>query len=235
MKGHVPIILAGGLGTRLAGTIPGLPKVLVPVLGRPFLTFLFDRLIAAGFGRVVLSVGFRSAQVEAAFGARYHNLYLHYVAESEPLGTGGALRLAAEATEDESCLVLNGDSYCDVDLLDFLCWREERPEPVAMVLAEVPDVARYGSVDLAANGRIVRFREKATRTGAGWINAGIYSVPTATVRTLPVHHRCSLEHEAFPEWLASGMVGYMAGRTFIDIGTPESYAAAEAFFLSGHP
>lgn len=229
---HLPIILAGGLGTRLATFVPGLPKTLAPVGGRPFVTYLLDRLVDAGFSEAVMSVGHFAEQVEATLGTRHRNLHLRYVRERELRGTGGALRLVMDHVNAAHCLVLNGDSYCHIDLADFLQWHAQRTEPVGLALVEVADVERYGRVELDASGRIVQFQEKSEYSGQGWINAGIYSVPSRLLWALPPEQTISLEREVFPRWLITGMAGYQTGGAFIDIGTPESYRAAEAFFAA---
>ena len=105
------LILAGGLGTRLEGVVTGIPKVLAPVCGRPFLSYLLDQLQAAGVREVVLCTGYRADQVFETFGTRYEELSLRYSSESRPLGTAGAIRQAVGLVGAERFLVLNGDSY----------------------------------------------------------------------------------------------------------------------------
>ena len=110
------IILAGGLGTRLRGTLPDLPKPMAPVAGRPFLAHQLDHWIAQGVVRFVLSVGYRAVAISNHFGDRYRGVPIDYVVEPAPLGTGGALALAAtKLRSNEPALLLNGDTYFDVD------------------------------------------------------------------------------------------------------------------------
>lgn len=114
------LILAGGKGTRLASVLSDKPKVLAEVGGRPFLSYLLDQLSDGGFERVVLCVGHQAGIVQDAFGATYRRLKLEYSEESIPLGTGGALRRAFPLISSDPVLVMNGDSYCDLDLRDFV-------------------------------------------------------------------------------------------------------------------
>src|SRR5262245_17720256 len=110
------IILAGGLGTRLREAVPDLPKPMAPVAGRPFLEHQLDLWIAQGVRRFVLAVGYRHEAIVQHFGASYRGATLEYSVETQPLGTGGALRQAAAMVGDERALLLNGDTWFDVPL-----------------------------------------------------------------------------------------------------------------------
>jgi D-glycero-alpha-D-manno-heptose 1-phosphate guanylyltransferase len=230
MEGVTAAVLAGGLGTRLRSVVADRPKVLAEVAGRPFLAYLLDQLAAAGVRETVLLVGYGAAQVRAAAGEVHAGMRLTYSAESQPLGTGGAVRLALPAFRGESILLLNGDSCCDVDLAAFCAERREKPGGAGMVLAQVADVSRYGRVETAADGRVLRFEEKGGEPFAGRINAGIYLIPKVLVAGIPAARVVSLEREMLPAWVSRGKVWGFPGGRFIDIGTPASYADAEAFF-----
>lgn len=221
-------ILAGGLGTRLRAVVADCPKVLSPVGGAPFLARLLDQLAAARLDRVVLCTGYLGDQIETRFGPAYRGMRLEYSRESTPLGTGGALREALPRIGSELALVLNGDSYCRVDLDRFRRFHAAHGAGASLVLTRAPDVARFGSVTVEEGGRILGFAEKSAVRGAGWINAGIYLLAREVIETIPVGRAVSLELEMFPTW--SGMYGFRCEGPFLDIGTPESYAAAERFF-----
>src|ERR1700749_5301445 len=109
------VILAGGLGTRINSRLKDLPKSMAPVGGRPFLALLLDQLFAAGSARVLLSVGYLRRAILETFGDSYRGMPLKYVIEEKPLGTGGAMRLALSQTQEHATLVLNGDTYVDID------------------------------------------------------------------------------------------------------------------------
>ncbi len=221
------IVLAGGLGTRLRAALPeGMPKPLAPVLGRPFLAWLLDRLDAAGIERCVLAVGHRAEAIVSAIGHRHGRMHLHYSVEQSPLGTGGAIRLALAATDAASVVVLNGDTFLDVDyraLLD-LHLRENASLTIACV--RVPDVGRYGRVELLA-GRVTGFREKGER-GAGYINGGVYAMRRTLLDAV---HATRFSFET--DFLAPGVRAVrphaltLEGR-FIDIGIPDDLARAGA-------
>ena len=229
LSGIEAAILAGGLGTRLRSSVADRPKVLAEVAGRPFLAHLLDRLGAQGVRRAILCTGYLGDQIERAFGARHGELELAYSVEPEPLGTGGALRLMAEQLRGEEALVLNGDSFVDADLGALVESHRRRACAGTILLKEVEDAGRYGRVERDPSGRISAFREKVSG-GRGWINAGIYVLSRGLLESIPAGEAISLEQDILPGWVPEGLCGHETEGSFIDIGTPESYAAAERFF-----
>jgi NDP-sugar pyrophosphorylase family protein len=226
-------ILAGGLGTRLRSQIADRPKVLAPVRGRPYLTYLLDQLASAGVRRVVLLTGYRAEQVRAACGSGYAGMHLAYSDEPEPLGTGGALRHALPHIPSETCLLLNGDSYCDVPLSAFWEFHARQAADASLVLTRQDDCSRFGRVHIAADGRVVRFEEKPQDGEPGWVNAGIYLIQRAAIEEVPADRPLSLERDLLPGWLGTRLLcAFSCQGRFLDIGTPESYSRAEAFFAS---
>src|SRR5262245_6608804 len=135
-------ILAGGLGTRLRSVVADRPKVLAPVAGRPFLAYLLDQLEAAGIQETVLLVGFGADQVRSAFGNKYGEMKLVYSVEPEPLGTAGAVRRALPLLAGETIILLNGDSYCGVDLGAFRSFHEAHGHAASLCLARVDNASR---------------------------------------------------------------------------------------------
>ena len=224
-------LLAGGLGKRLQSVISDRPKVLAPVAGRPFLGYLLAQLVQAGAGKAVICTGHLAEQVRATFGGSFGPMPLIYSQEQQPLGTAGALRQALPLLDSDPGLVLNGDSYCDVDISAFRAWQQRRGAAAAIALAQVPDVARFGSIAYGPDQRIASFGEKSG-SGAGWINAGVYLILRELLSTIPEGVTCSLEHDCFPKWVSTGLYGYPRGKRFLDIGTASSYAEAETFFAA---
>src|SRR5207249_2054974 len=160
----------------------------------------------------------------------YAGMKLTYSVEPEPLGTGGALRLALPLFRNEAVLLLNGDSYCDVDLTALAAFHKAHSGIATLTLAEVPDSSRYGRVHLNGDRRVERFEEKSGSNGPGWINAGVYLFDREALDVMEPGRAVSLERDVLPSWVARGEVFGFPGGRFIDIGTPESYAEAEAFF-----
>lgn len=224
------VILAGGKGTRLRSVVSDRNKVAASVNGRPFLAYLLDQLATAGIGDVVFSTGYMGEHIRAEFGETFGSLRLRYFQENEPMGTGGALRDTCRGFGLERVLAMNGDSYCDVDFLQFQQWHREKNASASLVLANVSQVGRFGSVECDAGGRIAAFREKNASTESGWINAGIYLLEPAFLSTIPLSGPVSVERDVFSTWKSNGLFGFRTQGKFIDIGTPESYAQAAAFF-----
>jgi D-glycero-alpha-D-manno-heptose 1-phosphate guanylyltransferase len=223
------IVLAGGFGTRLRGVVPDLPKPLAPVAGRPFLSILLGQLRDAGFELAVLSVGYRHELIREAFGSRFDGLSVAYAVEDRPLGTGGAIRLAARSCSAIDVFVLNGDSYVEVD---FAAMRERHREAGAALTvcsAEVADTARYGRL-LVDGCYITGFAEKGV-AGPGLINAGVYLVRRNLLETPGLPEAFSFESDVLAARLAELRPAVFPTRgRFIDIGIPEDYTRAQSMF-----
>ena len=170
------IILAGGFGTRLQHVVSDVPKPMAPVAGRPFLEYLLDRLASCHFDHVVLSTGYMHDKIEQHFGQAYRGIALSYAHESSPLGTGGGIRNALEQCHEETVTVLNGDTLFEVDFSSLAAFHRSHGGDLTIVLRQVGDTSRYGSVSVDAAGRIVSFAEKGEAKGAGLINGGIYAL-----------------------------------------------------------
>jgi NDP-sugar pyrophosphorylase family protein len=224
------IILAGGFGTRLQPVVADRPKVLATVCGRPFLVHLLDQLRHVGVRKTILCTGYMTEQIEAAFGNAYGSIELVYAREQHPLGTGGAIAAASELCQSWTLLAINGDSYCAADLHQFAADHAERQARASILLTHVNDTSRFGRVAVAANGRITRFDEKSESAGPGLVNVGIYLIERRWMEVVPRRRAISIEHDIFPLWIGHGLYGQVTRAPFIDIGTPESYAAAENFF-----
>ena len=229
-KGADVVILAGGRGTRLQPVGGDVPKPLRPVDGRPFLSHLVDQVRGAGAERVVLSLG-HNPEAFRDFAAREG---LETAIEPSPLGTGGGLRNALPLLRSEAVLVMNGDSYAGVDLRLLQAVHRRRRARATMLLAEVADAARYGRVEIDDDGSVIGFMEKG-EPGPGLINAGVYVLHRSVVEAIPEGRAVSLERETFPSLIGDRFYGEPGEFAFIDIGTPESYAASTAFFQRTRP
>lgn len=233
LAGIPALILAGGLGTRLQSVVPGKPKALAEVSGRPFVHFVLDHLIEQGFRTIVLCTGFLAGQVRDSLGSSYRGAALQYSEEHSPMGTGGALRLAAGWIGPEGAAVLNGDSFCDVNLTELRERHHEKKAAATLALSWQQDTARFGRVELDGDGRIVRFQEKDFAGGPGWINAGVYWVSDRFVSSIPAGQKISLEKEVFPAWVGGSLYGAPTLSPVWDIGVPEAYARAQREFPPG--
>jgi D-glycero-alpha-D-manno-heptose 1-phosphate guanylyltransferase len=220
------IVLAGGLGTRLALRLQGLPKPMAPVAGRPFLEILLTQLRRSGCARVLLSVGYRHEVIEKHFGAVFDGMKIDYVVESTPLGTGGAIRLALERASEDSVLVLNGDTFLDADYAGMMRFHAEEGAEATLAVVRRDDVSRYGGVTIDGR-RIVGFEEKG-RSGSGWINAGTYVLGRDLAWPPALAEKFSIEHDFFsPELARLRPAAFKVDGYFLDIGIPEDYDRAQ--------
>jgi D-glycero-alpha-D-manno-heptose 1-phosphate guanylyltransferase len=232
MAADEAIVLAGGFGTRLRGVVDDVPKPLAPVAGRPFLAWVLDRLAAGGMRRCILATGYLSELIEQRIGTRWQGMDIAYSVEPEPLGTGGAIRLAAGRLHGDAAHVLNGDTWLEYDPASLESAARNAGMPMAIALARVDDVARYGAVAID-QGRVAGFREKG-EAGPGWINAGCYFLGADALAALPARDAFSFEQDVLQPRVQAGAVGaFTATAGFIDIGVPEDYARAQLQF-AGH-
>ncbi len=221
-------VLCGGPGTRLRPVLADRPKSMALIRRIPFLQLLLERLKSQGVGDVILGTGYMAEKIESYFGSgRRLGMRIRYSREEEPLGTGGALKLAEPLISDP-VLVLNGDSYVEWSLVPMLELIRAKDADMVVVLHAVADVSRYGSVALDQDGRVTQFLEKGIRAGPGLINAGVYLLRKQIVCELPAGKTISLEREVFPRLLDRGVYGLVCTGLFIDIGIPDDFKRAQA-------
>ena len=226
------IILAGGFGTRLQGVVKDLPKPMAPVNGRPFLTYILDYLIDYQYNKVVLSVGYLHKKIEEFFGTHYKSLEIDYAVETEPLGTGGGILFAMSKCTTDNVLVINGDTMFKVDLDAFERFHEEKGGLLSIVLREVEDVSRYGSVTISDDNLIALFIEKQVTFGRGYINGGVYLINRKLFDKHPQPRKFSFEKDLMTKFYTQELFYAMpSDGYFIDIGIPEDYARAQQELL----
>lgn len=219
------IVLAGGFGTRLRAVVADLPKPMAPVAGKPFLEILLRAMALNGFSRVVLSVGFMAEKISGYFGARFAGMELIYVVEDQPLGTGGAVRLAMTACHQDHFFIFNGDTFLDLEVAAVeRYWQQHRRSII--VARHVPDTARYGRL-LVAGGRVTGFTEKGV-IGPGLINAGCYVFNHDQLDGFELNQPFSLEADYLMKTeLGLPLDVFVTAGQFIDIGVPEDYLRAQ--------
>jgi mannose-1-phosphate guanylyltransferase len=229
------LILAGGEGTRLRPLTYTTPKPVMPLAGRPFLSFMLDWAHVHGVDEVILSCGFLSDGVKRVLGDIYDGMRLRYVVEEEPLGTAGPVRLALdEGVLEERLIVLNGDVLTDIDLTAELDQHARTGARVTLALYPVDDTASYGVVPTDAEGRVEAFLEKAEgETPTNRINAGAYVIEREVIESIPAGRPVSFERDVFPRLVGEGLYGYLAEGYWIDIGTPQRYLESTWDLLAG--
>jgi mannose-1-phosphate guanylyltransferase len=233
------VILVGGEGTRLRPLTLTTPKPMLPLVDRPFLAFPFEQLRRAGVERVILSCGYLPDAIEAEFGGDggrwIDGLRVEYAVEPEPLGTAGAIRFAAEGRVSSSFLVLNGDILSDFDLASMVERHRERGARATIALTPVDDPTRYGLVRAGADGRVLGFLEKPRPEDidTDLINAGAYVLEPDVLERIPSGRSVSIEREVFPDLVGRGLYAMALAGSWFDIGTPESYLAANEALMAG--
>jgi NDP-sugar pyrophosphorylase family protein len=230
--GNIPVvILAGGMGKRLEAAVADRPKPLAPVGTRSFLEIQLSLLKEQGARRFVLCVGHRAEQIQAALqDGSGMGIRIEYSIETDILlGTAGALRNALDFFRPRA-LVLNGDTYLDIDYQRLVGHHESvrasHGAQATIALARRDDGSRFGSVLLDPEEKfVVEFREKDFGSGKGWLNAGAYVIERDLLGGVPQNTPCSLEKEVFPRVLRKGfrIVCYPCSQQFADIGTPDDY------------
>lgn len=224
------VVLAGGFGTRLRSAVPGLPKPMASIGGRPFLEYQFDYWIAKGISRFVLSVGYKHEAIMEHFGPRYKNVELEYAVEERPLGTGGGLLLAAEkVSHAEPFLLLNGDTYFAADWKVLGAYALAHDADWCFSLFRTSEIGRYMGVEVSSQGQITSLKS-ASAQGSRLANGGVYWVHPRALRgsRFAPSEKASLEDDIFPTAIASGqrLFGIEFAGTFIDIGVPDDYHRA---------
>jgi mannose-1-phosphate guanylyltransferase len=231
------LILVGGEGTRLRPLTSTIPKPVVPLVDRPFISYMLEWLAGHGVGDVILSCGFMADGVRAVLGDGCSlGLRLRYLEEPRPLGTGGALKFAEELL-DERFFMLNGDILTDIDLTAELRQHERTGARATLALMSVEDPSAYGLVRRNPDHSVNEFVEKPgpERIDIDLVNAGAYVIDRSLLdRMPPAGRNVSIEREIFPALVGNGLFGYEADGYWLDIGTPERYLEATFDILEGN-
>jgi D-glycero-alpha-D-manno-heptose 1-phosphate guanylyltransferase len=225
------VILAGGKGTRMQDILVNIPKPMAPVRGKPFLDYLLSFLQRNGIHKVILSVGYQHDKIQAYFGEGSDDMNIVYAIEKEPLGTGGGLLNALKFVSSRQILVLNGDSFFEIDLGKFYKFSMLKQATACIALAYVSHTGRYGTIFMDVDQRVTGFREKGNGDGPGYINAGIYIIDRSFNDHIGFEMAFSLERDYFERYYKdTRMFGFPSDAYFIDIGIPEDYQKAQDEF-----
>lgn len=227
------VILAGGFGTRVSHLLPGLPKPMAPVAGRPFVEWVVRFFARHGAREFVLSTGYLADVIAAHFaGQPVPGVRVACTPETTPLGTAGGFLncLPSVPAPTAAWLVANGDSLVFADPEPLVAPLRTGAADAALLGLALDDAARYGTLEIDGRGRLAAFREK--RPGAGVINTGVYAFTGAALRGLPARRPLSFETDVFPALATAGRVAVArTAARFLDIGTPASLAEAERFIV----
>ena len=228
------VILAGGLGTRLRSVVSDVPKPMALVNGRPFLEILIDYWILKGIKKFIVSVCYKPEVIVNYFGDNYKGANIAYVIEKKPLGTGGALMLASESLKtDVPFLLLNGDTFFDIDLKNLLNFYLKNEADWCFSLFRTCEVSRYMSIEISKFGKIKSLNASASNSSS-LANGGVYMVNPLSLKfnNYSKLTKQSLEDDIFPlvKGMGQKMFGFEFKGLFIDIGIPEDYKKAQLLF-----
>jgi D-glycero-alpha-D-manno-heptose 1-phosphate guanylyltransferase len=231
MKTREAIILAGGLGSRLKEEVPDVPKCMAPVNGKPFLTYVLTYLEKQNFNKVILSVGHLKEQIINYFGNSFQSISIDYAIEHEPLGTGGAIKLALTQSCHNNVFVLNGDTFFTANLESMEQLHFNSGSDITLAVKLVENANRYGIVEMDSTDRIISFREKDQNAIEGWINGGIYLINKQVIEAIN-ENKFSIENDFFK--LFTSTLKFQAFRSldfFLDMGIPHDYRNAQSSML----
>ena len=226
------IILAGGLGTRLRQVVSELPKCMAPGCGKPFLSYLLDYLKNFNVGKVILSVGYLRDSIIQFIDNQKDNYKFDFdfAVEETPLGTGGGIKLALTKATSENVMVLNGDTFFDVDVNALVMNHLHSKKDITLALKPMENFERYGNVILDENGNVVEFQEKKF-CAKGQINGGVYVMKRENDMMDGLPEKFSFETEVLQKQAKIlNINGFVCDSYFIDIGIPEDYAKANIEF-----
>ncbi|MGV9304878.1 mannose-1-phosphate guanylyltransferase [Nonomuraea sp. NPDC003727] len=239
LPGLEAILLVGGQGTRLRPLTLGTPKPLLPTAGVPFLAHQLAQARSFGVRRIVFATSYKAAMFEPVFGdGSAMGLELVYMTEETPLGTGGAIRNAAQALTagpDDPVLILNGDILSGHDVGDQVRQHVAREAAVTLHLTEVDDPSRFGCVPTDADGRVTAFLEKTPHPVTNRINAGCYVFTRSVIDSIPPDEVVSVERQTFPGLIESGalVLGYADRSYWLDVGTPAAFVQGSRDLVLG--
>jgi D-glycero-alpha-D-manno-heptose 1-phosphate guanylyltransferase len=224
------IILAGGLGTRLRSVVAELPKCMANVAGRPFLYYVIKQLQNQGIEKFIFSLGYKYEMIETYIATEFSTINAQFVVEQEPLGTGGAIKLACAAATEKNVLVLNGDTMFSIDVQKLAAAHISFGADCTLSLKPMQQFDRYGVVELNADASIASFKEKQFYE-KGLINGGVYALQTSHFLQEQLPQKFSFEKDYLEKYFNQRkMYGNIQDVYFIDIGIPEDYQRAQTEF-----
>ncbi len=221
------IILAGGLGKRLASVTGGGQKVLAQIDGKPFISILIEYIAGQGGRRFILCTGHGSEQVEQQLRQSHQELEIIFSPEKEPLGTGGAIKQGSTLVKSDIFLALNGDCFCVIDYNNLIDFHRRQKAKATLGVTFLSDARDYGTIEIDRQKRISAFKEKQPEAREAFINTGTYCLARHAFDLHPTPQKFSIEYDFFPHLVGKGFYAFEVANTFIDIGTPERYAWAK--------
>ena len=231
------VVMAGGEGSRLRPLTSGLPKPLVPVVGKPVMEHILRLLRQHGITEVVVTLQYLGSSIRDYFGdGSDFAMEITYVVEDAPLGTAGSVKNAQQYL-NEPFIVISGDALTDIDLTRAMQYHQERKAAATIVLTSVANPLEFGVVITNPDGTIKRFLEKPSwgEVFSDQVNTGIYVLEPTVLDLLPPAAVVDWSADVFPKMLKNRLplFGYLAPGYWCDIGNIQTYYQANWDALSG--
>ena len=221
------IILAGGLGTRLRSVVADIPKCMATVAGKPFLYYVIEHFKKQGIEKFIFSLGYKHEMIEAWLNEQYPLLFMQSSVEEEPLGTGGAIKMACTLATEKNVLVINGDTLFSIDVKMLSAFHHTSGADCTLSLKPMQHFDRYGVVEMHEDHSIALFKEKQPYEN-GLINGGVYALNAVKFLQEDLPEKFSFEKDYLEKYYTQRrMYGIVQDKYFIDIGIPEDYERAQ--------
>ena len=218
------IVLCGGLGKRLSSVIEDLPKPMAPINGEPFLSILLSYLVQHGIEEIVLACGYKHKFIKDYFGNSFKGARINYSIETHPLGSGGAILKAFKLITEEKALVLNGDTFFDVDIKGLFYF--DQLSDVCVTLKYITGSSRYNFIESDKDNNLVQVLPKKT-ISTGFVNGGVMVIKREIFDAYSGKENFGLEDYIFSEDKVAKIKVYKSDGYFIDIGIPQDYKKAQ--------
>jgi D-glycero-alpha-D-manno-heptose 1-phosphate guanylyltransferase len=220
------IILVGGLGTRLKDVLRDIPKSMALLNNQPFLNYIFNYLNKNNIRKAILATGYLHDKIRDYYGNSYKDIKIEYSVESKPLGTGGAIKKALGKACSENVLIMNGDTFFDVNIAEMMVVHQSNHADLTMALKPMNNILRYGIVKID-NSRVISFEEKKKKDH-GYINGGVYLAKKNLFDRFDLPDKFSFEEDFLKKFtLKLEIHAFISDTYFIDIGLPEDYQKAQ--------
>ena len=221
------VILCGGYGKRLQTIVKDIPKPMAKIKRRPFLDIVIDFIVSYGFKRFILCTGYKADVIERYYKQKTNKLIIEFSREEKPLGTGGAIKNAENYIKSSPFLVVNGDSFCKINLKEFVDFHFRRDALISIAVTNTDVCDDYGTINIDDSHRITEFNEKIKGYKNRLINAGFYLLQREAFSLMPEKINFSIERDFFPQIIKKNLYAFETQESLIDIGTPERYEKAK--------
>ena len=220
------LLLAAGLGTRLRPLTDTTPKCLVPIKGKPLLDIWCEALLAAGVTKLLINLHYKSEQVQQHLDSSKFSEFVETIYESSLLGTAGSLLANRKFFENQDGILLHADNYCETNISELISAHESRPSncDLTMLAFRTSTPETCGILEVSKNQILQKMYEKSSDDHGNLANAAFYILSKKLISELK--DETDFSNEVIPKYFGKTLV-VETSETFIDIGTPESYAHAQ--------